>query len=313
MFKRVLAPLDGSRFATKSLTSVAALCRAFGAELVIAIVWDDRQRETMTLELPGKSASPSRSSDDEDMMRRIKSYIRNVARVVGDTGVSVTPLALQGDACDQIIEATRESGCDLVAMAPHTHEQTRRQLLGSVTEQVLHRSPVPVLIMRPGEAGLFAGSTQPPGDRVTLLVPLDGSEASETSLPTATSLAVALGAGLLLIVVAPPPLEEGSAAGALEEASVRGDAEAYLGRLSGDLRGKGLTVDYEVRFGDPAREVILRADREPGTAIVMSTRRRSSSSSRLIASVADRVIQHARATVLVVPRDAAPARDTASS
>ena len=48
-----------------------------------------------------------------------------------------------------IIDAVKEFGCDLVAMASHGRRGVNALLLGSVTQEVLTRSTVPVLVFRP--------------------------------------------------------------------------------------------------------------------------------------------------------------------
>jgi nucleotide-binding universal stress UspA family protein len=47
-----------------------------------------------------------------------------------------------------IVEAARQTGCDLIVMGSHGYGAIGRVLLGSVATEVLTLSPVPVLIFK---------------------------------------------------------------------------------------------------------------------------------------------------------------------
>jgi nucleotide-binding universal stress UspA family protein len=46
------------------------------------------------------------------------------------------------------LDAARKNDCDLIVMASHGRRGLGRILLGSVAQEVLVRSPIPVLICR---------------------------------------------------------------------------------------------------------------------------------------------------------------------
>ena len=51
-----------------------------------------------------------------------------------------------------ILEAAQTLGADLIVMSTHGRSGLGRALLGSVAEAVTHRAPVPVLLVRDGQA-----------------------------------------------------------------------------------------------------------------------------------------------------------------
>lgn len=300
---RVLVPLDGSKSATAALRHVVSLCERVRAELVAVTVLDDRHRETMDLDLPvGPPASSPRARRTANLRQRLDAYLRDVGRVVEERGIPVTTYVLEGEAETEVLAAASRLECDLVAMAPQTHSDIREQLLGSVTEHVLHRCSVPVLIVRPGGAEFFADN--PPSHRAAgvFVVPLDGSESGESSLPAARGLAGVFRRRIHLLMVLRPPDPDAPASERLEAGIVRRDAEQYLAGLVTDLRSEGLEAYSEVAVGDPVSELVERANRSPATALVMSARRRAAGSARLFGSVIDPVIRGTRGTMLVVPR-----------
>jgi len=59
---------------------------------------------------------------------------------------------MEGPAAEVITEVAREHRVGAIAMATHGRGGLARMLLGSVTQQVLRATPVPLLLVRPGAA-----------------------------------------------------------------------------------------------------------------------------------------------------------------
>jgi nucleotide-binding universal stress UspA family protein len=66
-------------------------------------------------------------------------------RLQAPEGVGVDYRLEEGDAADQIVLTARRLDCDLVVMGTHGRSGVSRLLMGSAAEQVLRRSPCPVL------------------------------------------------------------------------------------------------------------------------------------------------------------------------
>jgi nucleotide-binding universal stress UspA family protein len=76
-------------------------------------------------------------------------YLKQVAaRLPQDLRVDTIAIASDRPA-DGILNCRDETGADLIAMSTHGRSGWSRIAVGSVAEAVLHRSPVPVLILRP--------------------------------------------------------------------------------------------------------------------------------------------------------------------
>jgi nucleotide-binding universal stress UspA family protein len=73
---------------------------------------------------------------------------------------------------------------------------------------------------------------------------------------------------------------------------LRGDLEA--------LKAAGYEVSAQVRFGEPAQEIIDCADEEEMDLIVMATHGRSGVSRLLLGSVAEKVLRHAPVPVVLL-------------
>lgn len=64
---------------------------------------------------------------------------------VAALGGGAVPVLRAGSPADEIVSAAEEIGADLVVVGSHGHRGVRRALLGSVAENVVRLSPVPVL------------------------------------------------------------------------------------------------------------------------------------------------------------------------
>ncbi len=158
-----------------------------------------------------------------------------------------------------------------------------------------------------------------------ILVPLDGSPASEAVIPEVKK-ALAPGSTVLLLTVEQipyslalnvgPPVAAGApASGGVvtlpgpKMAETRSQAMAritdeqtqYLESFAGPLRRLGLTVQTKVAFGGDAGDHILEAARELGAdAIFMATHGRTALGQIVFGSVAEKVMQAGLCPVLMV-------------
>ncbi len=73
-------------------------------------------------------------------------YLHEVARRLA--GFPVEYAVRFGDPAEEILEESRESGADLIAMATHGRTGIARLWLGSVAEAVFRRRQVPVVLVR---------------------------------------------------------------------------------------------------------------------------------------------------------------------
>ena len=65
------------------------------------------------------------------------------------TGLTITPIAVQGHAASEICRVAREGHHDLIVVGTHGRTGIARFMLGSVAEHVLRDAPCPVLVVRP--------------------------------------------------------------------------------------------------------------------------------------------------------------------
>jgi nucleotide-binding universal stress UspA family protein len=148
----------------------------------------------------------------------------------------------------------------------------------------------------------------------TILVPLDGSGISERALIPAATMAERFGARLVLMQAIPT-----LATVAAQTAAGNPQATAYVDpgevheaqreiareQMAAARARAGVRVAAaDLVEGDPADEILARAEREHADLIVMGTRGQGGLARAVLGSVADAVMRRAPCPVLLVPPEA---------
>ncbi len=154
----------------------------------------------------------------------------------------------------------------------------------------------------------------------TLLVPLDGSEVSEASLPWAVKLAQDRGLTLTLCRVADYPHfggatwpEEAMDFETYDQVLVteQEEAEQYLNEVRKGLAETGLTVKTIVRHGNPYVTLLDLADELAVAAIVIASHGRGGFKRFVLGSVAMQLVSHTTVPVFLVRATTPENRHTA--
>lgn len=143
MFRRILVPVDGSEHATRALDEAIDLARlANGSLRVVTAV-----PPMSSFVLGGPVAPPvDVAALQEDVRRDHDALLSSLLERVPDD-VETSSAVLDGRPGAAIVEDARSTGCDLIAMGSRGRGGVRSALLGSVSAEVLHSSPVPVLVV----------------------------------------------------------------------------------------------------------------------------------------------------------------------
>lgn len=137
MYQRILVPLDGSTLAEGVLPHVQALVKSLAAELVLL-------RVAFTHVFPG--ADPIQSQ--VTAVKEAEDYVSGLAKRLQEEGVRAEAKVRYGDPVEEILDHVTWDHIDLIAMATHGRTGLKRVVMGSVAENVLRRTSVPMLLMR---------------------------------------------------------------------------------------------------------------------------------------------------------------------
>jgi nucleotide-binding universal stress UspA family protein len=322
MLRRIVVALDGSDLAESALPYAENLARLSGGTLVLVdVVASGETLESFDTENPGvfRPIVTVPSPEDDllivrEVMTEARDYLDTLARDQVQRGLKVETVVVAGDAAETLIEEATLRHADLIVMSTHGRSGLGRWLYGSVAESVIELTPVPVLLVR---SGLPWRGSPPPGSKVRLLVPLDGSPIAENALGVATDLARVLDAEVFLVRIVPSApasmtgetLRFGGTEPRHASDSYERDAESYLETIATRLREEGLTVATAVADDDPPAGILAAAEATGAAMIVMATHGRTGLGRAILGSVAlDLVRQGTRPVLLVRPTSEPAAR-----
>ena len=160
MFTSILVPSDGSPVATLAAQAAIELACACGASVVaLSVALPDAPS---TLVEGGVVLDPGQQNDA--VLAHAHQAADRVARSARLVGVDCSPVVRSArDAAQAIVDVARERHCDLVVMGSHGRRGLSRLLAGSVTQEVLARSQLPVMVFRPARPDGGAGTPVPHG------------------------------------------------------------------------------------------------------------------------------------------------------
>jgi universal stress protein A len=151
---------------------------------------------------------------------------------------------------------------------------------------------------------LLAGNSAPPSFQLKkILVPIDFSDCSKKALQYAIPFARQFGAALTLLNVVQityPTGELGPVAPPVAENEAHEASQTALDALVKREVGAGLPTATEVRFGQPAEEIVLAAGELDIDLIVISTHGRTGLKHILLGSTTEHVVRRAPCPVLTV-------------
>jgi len=291
----ILIPLDGSELAERALKVAQRLGQQSERTLCLLRVVPP---ETVAIsDLPVYSAyTVSATRPTFELQAEATAYLREIQKTL-PAGINSEIALGEGEVASAILAAARDHHADLIVMSSHGYSGVTRWVLGSVAEQVVRHAPCPVLVIR-HDAQLQR-----------MLIPLDGSFASEQVLRPALDVAACLGCEVVLVQAIQPTDHalfdqlEGHehGLGLRVEGESHERAVAYLRQLA-TLYAKTHALNIQcVVLHEPAAEGILHfAETHPIDLIAMATHGRSGLQKWVYGSVTEQVLHGALCSMLVM-------------
>lgn len=292
--RNVVVPLDGSRLAEQALPLACLIARRTEACLRIVSVVPGAGFLDLQ-DLPSFVGEGIRRAADG-----MKEYVDGVvARIRRDAYVRTTGIVRIDAPPDGVLKTTEETRADLVVMTSHGRGGFKRFWLGSVTDAVLRRTHVPVLVVKSGEDANPDLVKEPAFDSVA--VPLDGSAMGEAALPPALELARALQLPMKLarvVVPATNTLVPGYPGPVLWGIDEDGRATYYLDALVKRLANGEVDVSATVIHDDAVASALVAF--AAGSITVLSTNAHAGVGRLLLGSIPDKVVRLSDYPVMVV-------------
>ncbi len=152
MYNKVLVPLDRSELAECTLAHVKNLAQNDSVGEVILL--NAVPMEIPFDDIPRDDIDVGRGFDFrafwKEKLDEAGKYLANAQTKLTEGGIKAGTVVIEGTKpAPAITDFAAKNGVDLIVLATHGYTGMKGMFLGSVAFQVLHESPVPVLLIRP--------------------------------------------------------------------------------------------------------------------------------------------------------------------
>lgn len=300
----VLVPVDFSPHARAAAVRACELARVSEARVRLIHGVEARAIEARGIAGPGRAergaadvqpADGTPGSEDRPM-RELEAWCAELAGRVPRITASVEledPVAL-------IARHVQAEDVMLVVMGMHGFSDMGRMFFGSVADRALRTARVPMMLVKESERDASTRIRR-------ILLATDFSRASEHALCLAIHWARRLEADVEVLHAIQDSEEEPRYRRPRDSASrsarQRANALEGLRSILSRSAAAGVRAVADLTYGSPSIEIVTHAARARADLVVMGLRDRASGSAGGYGSVTERVIRHAKCSVLVAPED----------
>jgi nucleotide-binding universal stress UspA family protein len=302
MYRRILVPLDGSRYGDHALPYAVAIAVRTGATIELVHVHHHHELDSDLAALTPYQYQRIGAADivhDDDCRAEERAHLEEQAADIElRYGINVRTRILSGHTADALSSEAAEIVADLIVLSSHAREGIDRIRFGNVAHELIEHLNVPALCVRPpsDDAPLVAAEIR------KVLIPLDGSPFSEQILDVAAPLVQALGAHATLVhVVGTRPLftpgfDSGGRSGFGNRAGVVAYLRDVADRFAARINEPALTAIEAMDVAASINQLMAVGDFD---IVAMATHGRSGLSRLLLGSVADSVLRQSNRPVLL--------------
>jgi nucleotide-binding universal stress UspA family protein len=296
MFKHILVPLDGSHLAEAALPAAAYLAGVAGANVTLFHVIEQNP--------PSAVHGEHHLTQPEEANRYLDELTHKAfpANLHVDQHVHTDQVR---DVAGSIVKHAGEFAPDLIVMCAHGRGGLRDFLIGSIPQQVIAQSSIPVLLIQPD------GSGQADFNCRTILVPMDTRPEHRAGLALAAEIAKNCAGNLVLLHVVPTMRTlsgQNAAAGMLMPGAMTAlldlneqEAAAYLRDQASSVSSLTTCSATFVKRGDPVGVIAEFGLQIKAGMIVLGTHGKVGSDAFWAGSVAPKLPAQTKIPLLFVP------------
>lgn len=283
MFDRILVPTDGSETVERVIEAVLDVAAHHDAAVHFLYVADSNR--------PNFEAAEAEIRDS--LLARGESVVEGPATRARNRDLHVVTVVREGDPAPTIVEYADEAAIDCIVMPTHGRTGVARLVLGSITEDVVRQSAIPVLAIRPEATVRF------PFERV--LVPTDGSDVADSALQTGIEVARTYDASLRFLNVVDTASLGPDIGSYIDVDRLDSRARTLLDETADTATAAGLTdVEHAVEYGAPNEQIERYVEDHDVDLVVMGTHGLTGLDRYLLGSTTEKTLRTAPVPVLTV-------------
>lgn len=292
--RRILVATDFSPIANNAFHTALRIARATGAKITLAHVVPSQV--VIHAGLPvGMRSEVVRLS--QKMLAGDRRRLEKLVATARKAGVPADGAMHEGDPPDELLRIVHDTKPDVIVIGTHGRGGAAHLLLGSVAEKITRLANCPVLVVKKRAP-----------HRGSVLVALDDSPMAAAVAGAAAAIAKRLRVRLHVVhaipgtETMPEPFMAGLGMRAWREISEIGRRRAAeeVGRTLAKAKVKLAPRDIRIREGRPQDVIVDTARKIRPGLVVAGTHGRRGLSRVFLGSVAEAVVRHAAAPVLVV-------------
>jgi nucleotide-binding universal stress UspA family protein len=290
MFERILVPLDGSQLGELAIPYAEALSTRLQSRLFLVKILEPLETDYR--------------HPFEIYLEKISAGIADRAREERFKVPDIVCQVTEGHPVSGINDFAEKNRIGLIIMTSHGKSGLMPWAMGGVAAKVVRGSQVSVLLVRITDR-IKLNPHENLFERI--LLPLDGSINSEVVIPCIKELAasIPLNITLLQVVSSEKHLHN---IGGLDYLQIperltekfKLEATKYLEKIQSMFAGTQVVVNFEVRLGNPALEIVKLCDEENIRLIAMSDHGHSAVEKWTIGSISDKIVHISKVPILLV-------------
>ena len=285
---KILVPMDFSPTSILALQHAMTLARKTRGRLTLLHVVESATE--LTSDFPDETLPIQRSHIDQAR--------RMLDALVGPeewNALDLRTIVKTGDIADEIIATARDQGMDFLVMGAHGRGFFGRSVIGSVTQKILGRLQIPILIVR---------RLVPVPAFGRILFAIDLSKASSEVLHSVLELAGVTQSKVIAMNAVDVGLEGGAEAAVYLGEQRLKEARVQLNQFKAELSGENLEVEAVLAETSLAATIIRAAEEHHADLIAITA-----SPTGL---VAEAIIREAQIPVLSIPVRATATQESAA-
>ncbi len=138
--KKILVPLDGSENSIRGLEHAISLAKLADASIV----------GTHVSYVPGNLANPRQGFINQELVKEAKDYLHTAKKQCDENNIEFTSEIIPGTPSTGIVEFAHNANnkINLIVIGTRGLTAAKEAFLGSVSNHVVHKSKVPVLLVK---------------------------------------------------------------------------------------------------------------------------------------------------------------------